>query len=73
MNTSQPSAEQRLLELKVEGTTPIEAIKELHLAYGLSLAEAKHLFSLSPAWSEEASAGEQLHQEIAAVLARREK
>jgi hypothetical protein len=68
-----PSIEQLLLELKARGLSPAQAIKELHLARGLSLAEAKHTLSLSPAWSSEATAADRLHEEILAALAQEPK
>ena len=68
-----PSIEQLLLELKARGLSQVQAIKELHLARGFSLFEAKHTLSLAPAWSSEAAAADRLHEEILAALAREPK
>jgi hypothetical protein len=54
----------RLADLKNAGTAPVEAIKTLHLEFGLSLAEAKQAFARSPAWTFEVAGGDALHTEI---------
>ena len=59
---------QRLAELNVSDVAPVSAIKTIHLEFGLSLADAKLAFSKSPAWTEHAMAGNQLHQEILSLL-----
>jgi ribosomal protein L7/L12 len=58
------SVAQMLLELKANGATPVEAIKAIHNAYGLSLSESKRLFSLSPVWEIETASGDVLHGEV---------
>lgn len=70
MNVNLPAVEQSLLELKAKGVTPIEAIKAIHAAYNLSLAEAKRLFSLSPAWAAEVAASEKFQAEAIAALSK---
>jgi len=57
-------AAERLIALKRAGATPVEAIKTLHLEFGLSLAEAKQALARSPAWTAEVVAGDVLHAEI---------
>jgi hypothetical protein len=64
------SFEDALGELRRAGATPIEAIKAIHVARGVSSCEAKQIFSASPSWSREASAGLGLHDEAIALLAR---
>ena len=56
--------QQALANLKAGGASPIEAIKHLHDAFGLSLAEAKLEFSRSPAWEHEVKAAATLHSSI---------
>ena len=65
--------DQRLVQLKASGTAPVAAIKAIHTEFGLSLAEAKLAFSLSPAWAREAADGDQLHHEILTALAKESK
>ncbi len=60
----------RLKELREEGAWPVKAIKAVHLEYGISLAEAKRLFSISPAWRGHVEASRPL-QEDAIALAER--
>lgn len=62
-NTTKPVT-QMLLELKTNGVTPIEAIKAIRIAHGLSLGESKRLFALSPAWKIETASGDVLHGEV---------
>ncbi len=67
------SLEDALGELRRTGATPIEAIgaiKAIHVARGVSLGEAKQIFSASPSWSREVSAGLGLQDEAIALLAR---
>jgi hypothetical protein len=73
MSTSKSSVDQRLSELKASGVAPVAAINAIHVEFGLSLAEAKHAFSLSPAWAREAANGDQLHHEIITALAKEPK
>ena len=73
MSTVQSLVSQRLSELKASSAAPVAAIKAIHLEFGLSLTEAKHAFSLSPAWAREVAIGDQLHQEIIAALVKEQK
>ena len=60
--------EEGLMRLRAQGATPIEAIKAIHLALGVNLAEAKQIFSQSPAWAREVAASANLHDEALAML-----
>jgi ribosomal protein L7/L12 len=60
--------EEALTKLRAEGATPVETIKAIHFALGVSIAEAKQAFSNSPAWTQEAAAGAALHDEMFAAL-----
>ena len=68
MNTNSSLVNHRLLELKASGASPIDAIKTIHLEFGLPLQDAKGAFSLSPAWATEVAEGAKLHAEILQVL-----
>jgi hypothetical protein len=62
------SIEQALASLRVEGASPVEAIKAIHVFQNVSLAEAKNIFGLSQAWSLEVARGDALHAEIISKL-----
>lgn len=68
MSQAESPINQRLSQLKAAGTAPVAAIKAIHTEFGLSLAEAKQAFALSPAWAREAANGDQLHEQILAAL-----
>jgi ribosomal protein L7/L12 len=57
-----------LIALKQAGVGPIDAIRALRNARGLSLKDAKTVFSASPAWREENDAADKLHSEIIKAL-----
>ena len=56
--------DQRLAELKSLGANPVAAIKAIRREFLISLAEAKVRFAQSPAWSAQATAGDQLHRQV---------
>jgi ribosomal protein L7/L12 len=60
--------EAALVKLHINGFTPLEAIKAVHLVQGVNLAEAKRIFSNSPAWRAEHEAVEPLHDELLTEL-----
>lgn len=62
------SFEHALAGLREEGASPIEVIKAIREVKAVSLAEAKVLFSQSPAWRKEVEAADRLHAEIVAAL-----
>ena len=68
MIESRPEVALRLAELKQNGAFPVLAIKTIREEFGLSLREAKLLFSRSPAWTAEQAAAEVLHDEIVEAL-----
>ncbi len=51
----------RLYELRARDASPIEAIKVIRDAQGVSLGEAKRLFAVHPAWADVHRANEPLH------------
>ena len=63
----------RLVQLKADGATPIQAIKAIHAEFSLSLAAAKQEFSASKDWQQEAENADRLHEELIAVLAKEPK
>jgi hypothetical protein len=67
------SPQQRLIQLKTDGATPIHAIKTIHAEFGLSLADAKHELSVSKAWQQEVAVADQLHEEVIAALSKEPK
>ena len=67
------TVEAALSQLRVEGATPVEAIKAIREVQGISLGEAKQIFSQSPAWSKEVLAGNALHDEVISLLERESK
>jgi hypothetical protein len=67
------SLEAALAHLKVEGATPIEAIKAIAQVQAVSAGEAKRLFSQSPAWAKEVAAGDALHRQVIALLEKERK
>ncbi len=64
MTESRPEVNQRLVELKLSGAHPVQAIKTIHEEFGLSLGEAKLRFAQSPAWAAHQAAGEHLHRQV---------
>jgi ribosomal protein L7/L12 len=62
--------QQALADLKLRGVSPIEAIKHLHEAFGLSLAEAKLELSRSPSWEPEVKAADSLHSALVGAIPR---
>jgi hypothetical protein len=59
-----PLIEKRLAELKEDGVAPVEAIKTIHVEFGLSLAAAKQVFATSIPWAQEALSGALLQEQI---------
>jgi ribosomal protein L7/L12 len=51
----------RLYELRARGAPPIEAIKVIRDAQGVSLGEAKRFFAVHPAWADVHEAAQPLH------------
>lgn len=62
------SLETALAEIHASGATPVDVIKAIRAACGVSLAEAKQIFGQSPAWAQEVKTGDLLHEEIVSVL-----
>ena len=62
------SFEHAMASLREEGASPTEVIKAIREVKSVSLAEAKVLFSQSPAWRIEVEAADRLHEEIIAAL-----
>ena len=67
------SLEEALALLRSQGATPVDAIKAIYTVQGVSLGEAKQLFTRSPAWAREVQAGDALHEEITALLSKEQK
>jgi ribosomal protein L7/L12 len=67
------SFEHALAILCEEGATPVEAIKAICEVKAVGLAEAKVLFSQSPAWRKEVEAADRLHEELFAVFNMKEQ
>lgn len=65
--TAGSSLEAGLVQVRNLGATPVEAIKAIREVKGVSLGEAKQIFSLSPAWSRESEAADALHEQLAAL------
>jgi ribosomal protein L7/L12 len=57
-----------LSRLRESGASPVQAIKAIREVRGVSLKEAKELFSQSPAWRLEAEAGARLQDAVLALL-----
>jgi ribosomal protein L7/L12 len=62
------SLEDALTQLRAQGATPMEAIKAIRAAEGVSLAQAKTIFSSSAAWAREVEASRPLQEEAIAIL-----
>jgi hypothetical protein len=60
--------EEALALLRANGATPAEVIRALHVTQGMSLGEAKQVFSQSASWKKEVLAGDALHGEIVSAL-----
>lgn len=60
--------EHALASMREEGATPVEVIKAICELKAVGLAEAKALFSQSPAWRTEVEAADRLHGEVIATL-----
>jgi ribosomal protein L7/L12 len=58
---------ERLRQLQEEGAHPVAAIKAVRQEFSLSLPEAKHLLSISPAWQQQVQANGALQEEAIAV------
>lgn len=54
--------------LRDRGASPADALVILMELYGLSLKEAKRVFSVHPAWREVTEASDKLHQELIDAL-----
>jgi ribosomal protein L7/L12 len=67
------SFEAALASLHEQGASPVEVIKAIREVHGVSLGEAKRLFSESPAWRSESEAADRLHEELLAVLRREQR
>ena len=55
------------MELREEGAWPVKAIKAAHLEHNIPLAEAKRLFSISPAWQGHVEANRPLQEKAIAL------
>lgn len=64
MNNKSALIQERLNQLKANGSTPINAIKAIHTEFDLSLADAKREFSFSRAWHQEVESAERLHADL---------
>jgi ribosomal protein L7/L12 len=58
-----------LAQLRDMGATPVETSKAIREAQGVSLGEAKQIFSQSPAWSGDIRVANALHDEIFSLQA----
>lgn len=62
------SIEAALIDLRLAGVSPIEAIKAIRSVLKVDLGEAKKIFSSSPAWRAENEAADLLHTQIFTAL-----
>ena len=60
--------EEGLAYLRATGAHPVATIKAIREVLGVSLGEAKQLFSISPAWASIVRANEPLHDEAIRIL-----
>ena len=65
------TTEEALGTLHAAGASPVEAIRALTIARGLSLADAKRALHSSPAWHAEARATESFHDDIIDAIDKR--
>jgi ribosomal protein L7/L12 len=62
------SFEAALVSLRERGASPVDAIKAIREARGVSLGEAKRLLFESKAWQLENEAADRLHEQVLAAL-----
>ena len=64
------SLEESLAHLKERGASPIETIKAIREALGISLGDAKEVFSASVAWAQTVSINDSFHDDLLGMLAK---
>ena len=60
--------DEALGQLRESGSSPIKTIKAIYDVRGVSLGEAKLIFSECPAWQDVVQAAEQLHDDMLEAL-----